>query len=253
MRIKPSSEHLPEENGANPSTEINAEDGESPDPELEAVLGSRGLGSLAESPELQRVIRGAMDGTLPLDKPLEVNQPQKLSPRAIQTVLLAVGRYYTLKEIAAISGMDYVYVTKLVKHPYARRILSIAEAAGVAEMSRIDRRLKRKSPKMLKLVEEIAENEHVDPPVRLRAAFGWLDRAGHGETKKISKKSEVNHSVTVTHGRSKLIAEAIREVSEPDEDQEAEFEVIEDPETGKFDGITPKIESSPEMESSHAE
>lgn len=215
MRVKPEAEQLP-----SPPEESDA------DPELSTILEAKGISNLANNPELQRVIRGAMDGTLPLDKPLEVNQPQKLSPRAIQTVLLGIGRYYTKREIADISGMNYVYVTKLMKHPYAQRILSIAEAAGVAEMSAIDRRLKKKSPKMLKIVENIAENERVDPPVRLRAAFGWLDRAGHNETKKSETKTQVSGSVLVTHERSRLIADAIKEAKDV---KEADF-TIEEPE-----------------------
>jgi hypothetical protein len=178
---------------------------------LEEVLQQRGIPDLATNPELRLVIEGAMSGSLPLEEPLEVNQPKKLSPRAIQTVLLSIGGFYTLKEISAISGMDYVYVTKLVKHPYAKRIRSIAEAHAVAGLSSVDRRLRRKAPKMLKIAQRIAENPAAEPAVRLRAAFGWLDRAGYGETKKVKEEKTVNKHVTVTHKRSKLLAEAIRE------------------------------------------
>jgi hypothetical protein len=206
VRIKPATEQLPEETSV-----------EEPKDEILSNLVQARYGMLANSPELREVINGAMDGTLPLDKPLEVNQPQKLSIRAIQAILLSVGGYYTTTELAAISGMNYVYLTKLLKHPYSRRIITIATAFALEDLSALDRRLKRKSPKMLKVIAEIAENEQVESSTRLRAAFGWLDRAGLGETKKQEvKKTIEKRTTTVTYKRAELISTAITEALGPE-------------------------------------
>jgi len=223
MPIKPETTALPprQETSIDSSPEEASET-------LGYLLQSQNLQSLAESPELKAVIKGAMEGSLPLSEPLEVNQPEKLSPRAIQTVLLSIGGYYTLREIAEISGMNYVYVTKLVKHPYAKRIRAIAGANAVAQFSAMERRIKRKAPKMLKIVEEIAIDDSVDSPTRLRAAFGWLDRAGHNTIHKSETKTEVSGGINITAGRSKLLAAAISEAKGLSEAEEADFEVLEE-------------------------
>jgi hypothetical protein len=206
-----------------------------PDAKLAEILTESHVERLANSNELRRLIEGAMEGTLQTDKPLVLPHTQKLNARAIQVIMLRISGYNGL-EIASLTGYHPVYVRIILTHPYAKRILVVAMANGIAHSTVVTRKLQRRVPKMLKIVEQIAENKAVDPPVRLRAAFGWLDRAGVGPTEKreISQKSE--NSVTITHKRSNLIATAIREarnaLDEPETVKEADFSIVESPEEG---------------------
>jgi hypothetical protein len=180
------------------------------DSELSYLFAESDLISIADRPEIRRLIEGAMNGTIPLLHPLEVNQPAKLSPRAIQAIMLAVGNYYTTREIASITGMNYVYLTKLLRHPYARQILSACGAVALENLNCLDRRLKRQAPKMMKVLEDIVEDPDASLALKSRVAFGWLEQLSKSRAREPEKPAKVGE-IVVTASRSKLIAEAIQE------------------------------------------
>lgn len=198
------------------------------DVKINEILTTKHIKDLAESEELRYLIQGAMEGTLRTDAPIELPHTQKLNAKAMQVVMLRIAGY-NAPEIASITNYHPVYVRIILSHPFAKRILVVAMANAIAHSTVTTRRLQRRVPKMLQVVEQIASNKAVDAPVRLRAAFGWLDRAGVGPTEKREVTSKSEKSVTVTHKRAGLLTQAIREAQGlPSEPVEGDFEVVEE-------------------------
>jgi hypothetical protein len=201
---------------------------EEPDEGVQSLLMEKQVASLAQSPVLQALIKGAMEGTLPLSKPLQTTQPKKLNSRALQVVMLRLAGYNG-PEIASITGFHKVYVQAIMRHPYAKKIFIVAGASAIAQSTATSRHLRRKAPKMLKVVHDLAMSPLVEAPTRLRAAFGWLDRAGIGPVTKHEVENTHKGGIMVTEGHSKLIATAIREASGVGAPaQEVDFTVIEE-------------------------
>ena len=192
---------------------------------------SEHIESLAQSEELRGLIESAMDGSMEISEPIPDGLPAKLNARALQVVMLRIAGYNG-PEIASITGFHKVYVQMLMRHPFARRILVVAGASAIAQATATTRSLRRKVPKMLHVVESIATDHSAEAPVRLRAAFGWLDRANVGPTTRHEVTQTVQGGVTVTHKQASLISTAIREAQgvkqqEETPTEEADFEIVE--------------------------
>jgi DNA-binding CsgD family transcriptional regulator len=168
------------------------------------------INTLASNKDLQRTIEGAISGTLPMDRRLKSYEPAKLNPRSIQVVLLRMVGYRNRK-VSELTGYSQVTVSNILKHPYSKRIMAVAFSSGVAQAASIQRRLQKRAPRMLDVVEEIALDTRVKPTPRLKAAFGWLDRAGHNPTQKSEENRKVSAEIKITSERADLIAESIRE------------------------------------------
>jgi len=202
------------------------DEGIAPDPSVEPNISDH-IRELSQSDELRELIASAMDGTMPIEGSIPDGLPIKLNARALQVVMLRIAGYNG-PEIASISGFHKVYVQMLLRHPFARRILVVAGASAIAQATATSRSLRRKVPKMLHVVENIATDPSAEAPVRLRAAFGWLDRAGIGPTEKHEVTKTVQGGVTVTHRQASLISTAIRESQGTPKVEEADYEIESD-------------------------
>lgn len=175
-----------------------------------------------QSPRVQNLMRRARLGTLPLDRPLEYYEPRKLNSKHMSCIMLkAVG--YKQNRIAELVDYDQGTVSKALNHPYAIRILATIHAESAKDAADIQKRLKKRAPSMVGVIEDVVFDEKTKPATRASNAFKWLELAGYGAAQKHEHKHE--GQITVSDEKADQLREAIAESRQI---EEADYVVLGD-------------------------
>lgn len=170
---------------------------------------------LATDPELEQAISDILLGLVERPRELKSYEPKRLTARHIACIFMRISGL-SETEIARITGYTRSQVCIILKHPDSQFLmLKALTKSGTTASVDIKARLDKGTPMMLDVIEEIAleTNEEGLPKnraeTRLKAAFGWIDRAGHTPTHKIEEHRDVRVTVEGTHAA--LLSQAIQE------------------------------------------
>lgn len=191
--------------GSEASTEGGTSPEAAPSPALQPFREDA-LDDSVFAPEVQRVIRAAMEGTLPLSGPLRTGQTSRLSPRHVQMILMRVAGFQ-VKEVAEAFGVTPTCVSLVTHHPHARTIASAVLTRRGPEVIDIRSRYEQMSEKAIRRLEGILDDPAAAHKDVRAVAFGILDRAGYGEV----QQSKVEHSVTITDEAAKHLGSVLKE------------------------------------------
>lgn len=173
---------------------------------------------LLSDPDVERLVAQVLAGKLERARALYSYEPDKLTARHINVVLCkAVG--ISNKHICQMTGYSDRQVSVILGHPDAQVLLVklVAKKAATAAGD-VKQTLEQYAPDMLSIVRDIAEDEENKPEVRVKAAFGWLDRAGYSTTRKIEVKGEVGFSMP-----EKVAGRLLSALEESDSIEDVEF------------------------------
>lgn len=186
----------------------------------EPVTHKANLPEKSRREELNVLLTKAMSGQIPRDRDLKDEEPDVLSPAHIQIILLKAGG---MKQRAIAELLDYTEgrVSTIVNHPDAQYL--IHKILGYAADSAVDvpTRLRAGSAEMLGIVADVARGAEKEE-TKLKAAFGWLDRAGHGKIE--TQKHE--HSMSVSEKGASRLAGAIKEAMEVEKGEDVSRFVV---------------------------
>lgn len=137
------------------------------------------------APETRALIERCMDGTEPIENK-KANHVDKFSTRHLQVVMLRLAGLKG-KDIAEIVGIERPWVSVILHHPYATKIIKSAFPHQAATVIDIRSKIERHVDELLDHALGMALKEQ-DLDKISRVTFGLLDRAGY---------QPVNKSVTV--------------------------------------------------------
>ena len=164
------------------------------------------LSTIASSAKIESLIASALAGKLPRDRALKPNEPDRLNPRHIQVIMMRAVGYRQIR-IAELTGYEKGVVCNILSHPDSRTILSAILTTSAKTAVTIASTVQAYAPDMLKIVRDIAENKQEKTPVRLKAAFHWLNM--YGDTQSGVKDDE--KPLSLTDESANRLTEAIRE------------------------------------------
>lgn len=151
--------------------------------ELDEIAGD----SYRDNPETRALIQRCLDGTEPLGRDLRDWEPEKLSPRMLQAVLLRAAGFKGI-EVATALDLTSHNVSVALHHPYGRKILHALMGEQSGRILDIRSKLEEYSADLLdKLYGQAMLAQDVDQVTRV--TFGLLDRAGYATKTKV----EIDH------------------------------------------------------------
>lgn len=166
--------------------------------------GASAFALAAGQAKLREVIQLAMAGTLPLDRPLETNEPKKFHAKHINLVLDR-GMGLTAAEIAEKHDMHQMYVARLLVHPYAQAILTQMLGNAADKMTEPMERLKAYAHEMIDVKIALVRS-NIKDTLKNQIASDILDRAGFGARIKVETDNVHRFSLAKEHSQRLLNA-----------------------------------------------
>lgn len=130
------------------------------------------------SDDTKLLISRCLDGTEPTGRELYAWETQKLSPKAVQAVLLRAAGFKGV-EVAKLLGIDAQNVSIFCRHPYGQKILHAMMHTQGARVLDIKSKLEANANVMLDTLMLRAAAE-ANTEIVAKVTFGLLDRAGYG-------------------------------------------------------------------------
>lgn len=160
----------------------------------QALLEGVGLetSNLAKSPQLEELFKQALEGTLPRGRALKSWEPERLTPTALQIIVLrATGMRQRriaefLNETQGTNLTDSS-VSIICNHPDAQHILAKILSFAADEVSDIDTRIKAYAGEAVDVAARIMRTTP-DQRLAAKTAFEFLDRAGYNTVHKVEAK-----------------------------------------------------------------
>lgn len=149
-----------------------------------------------ESP-LPALIKAAMEGNMPLTRPLKQWEPEKLNPMHVQMIF---DRAMGMKpgEIAQKFDMDPNRVSVILNHPFAERILGAVMATLAERVTDPIERMRGFAHEMIDTKLELLRDKAAPKGLRNAIASDWLDRIGYGPKKQVEITTPQSPSVPTT-------------------------------------------------------
>lgn len=199
-----------------------------PEREDEApVEGARhgdGIGPDSKIERLQGLMLQVLDGTISRGRSLKYWENLKLNPKHIQMLVMKAAGF-TNNYIAAEFEMTAARVSVIVNHPDAQSVLSRLISYQAEELIDVKSRIRAHSAEALDISLDVMRNAR-DDGLKLKAAFGLLDRGGYGAVQRSEAKIEVSLPIAAANA----IGAALRESQEvEDADWEVEEEAVSNP------------------------
>jgi hypothetical protein len=180
--------------------------------------------ALSRHSRLEQLVAAAFSGQLARGRDLKYWENLRLKPQHIQ-MLVMKGAGYKNNEIARAMDITEARVSVIVNHPDAQSVMALLVSFQAEELLDVKTRIQAHSGEALNVALEQMRNAS-EPAVRLKAAFGLLDRAGYGAVQRTENKHVVEIPATAARG----IAAALKEAQEI---EEVEFEIVtEAPDSG---------------------
>lgn len=161
------------------------------------------------SPEVKLLISRCLDGSEPLDRPLKEWEPDKLSTRALQAVLLRAGGFKN-KDVARLMDLDPATVSVFVGHPYGKKIIAAMMVHQSVKVLDIKSKLEFYAHEMLDHTFGLAMQDQDLNNVQ-KVTFSLLDRAGYGPKSTIEHETKESASLANNSHLLSRIGDALSE------------------------------------------
>lgn len=161
------------------------------------------------SPETKLLISRCIEGTEPFDRELQSWEPDKLSPKAAQAVIMRASGFKQV-EIAKLLDMKQQTISVLCNHPYGRKIISAMLHEQGSRVLDIKAKLEQHANDMLDRMTSLALMEN-DLNLVQKVAFGLLDRSGHGPQQRIEVDSKASKTLSQDVGTLKRLTSALEQ------------------------------------------
>lgn len=161
------------------------------------------------SAEVKMLISRCLDGTEPLDRPLKSGEPDKLSTRALQAVLLRAGGWKN-RDVARMMDLEPGTVSVLTGHPYGRKIIAAMMVHQSVKVLDIKTKLEFYANEMLDHTFKLAMTDNDIGTVQ-KVTFGLLDRAGYGPKSTIEHETKESASLVNNTHLLTRVADALSE------------------------------------------
>jgi hypothetical protein len=144
--------------------------------------------------EIQGLIFRCMEGVEPLEEELRGSMPKKLNAVHVNLALLSAAGFRT-RMIAQTLGLNQIYISLLLHHPYVIKIKSALLASRGPKVLDIKTRLEDMAEDLMELTYEHAMQSN-DLKTVARVTFGMLDRAGYGPTSTVKNEAPTPAAAT---------------------------------------------------------
>jgi len=143
--------------------------------------------------DTKMLISRCLDGTEPYGRPLKDWETDKLSPKAIQAVLMRASGFKA-NEVARLLDTDDSWVSTICNHPYGKKIIHAMLHTQGSRVLDIKTRLEQHASDIMDRMVQLAKME-VDLNAVSKVGFGLLDRAGYGPKQTIEHESKSGKSL----------------------------------------------------------
>lgn len=154
---------------------------------------------------LKALIAQAMDGSMPIGRPLAEGELRRFKPEHVQILLdRAAGKNHS--ELVE-SSQSRSMVNNVLSHPFTEIILSeLASAIAERSLDPIER-IKGVAGEMINTSLEIVRDASTDKKLRHKIASDFLDRAGYAAIHKVEAKHE--HTIALPAALASRIADGL--------------------------------------------
>jgi hypothetical protein len=174
----------------------------------------------ARAARIQLAMMEVLEGSVSSGRAKKYWENLKLKPVHVQMLLMkAAGS--SNRAIAQQLGFAESRVSVIVNHPDAMFLLGVLVSAQAEVLLDVKTRIKAHAGEALDTVLHVMR--HGEAKDRLKAGFGLLDRAGYGAV----QKSESTHRFEMPAKEANNLVSAMRESSELDDIEEADWSEIE--------------------------
>ena len=179
--------------------------------------------ALTRHSRLEQLMAAAFSGQIARGRDLKYWENLRLKPQHIQMLVMKAAGYKN-NQIAEQMDMDPGRVSVIVNHPDSQSVLAVLVSFQAEELLDIKTRIQAHSGEALNVALDQMRNASA-PAVRLKAAFGLLDRAGYGAV----QRTENKHEIVIPEKAASGIAKALKEAQEI---EDVDFEIQDAPDSG---------------------
>lgn len=168
--------------------------------------------------ELNELFQRVMRGSVPRNRALKPNEPDRLDERHLQVILLRSAGM-DQGRIAQLTGFTQPWISIILNHPDAEFVLAKLVSYASDNMLDMNKRIAATAHEAFNVVVEVMRTS-ADDKVRSHNAFEILKMAGYGAVQKVQHTGSITG---LTDEGAKELAQAIREFKDIEPLEYAEF------------------------------